>query len=51
MSILENPARNLNQLEQFSMEEWAKIPQETHANLVWNYHSWLFSAVSHTMDY
>lgn len=45
---------NLDQLEQFAMEEWAKIPQETCANLVKNYSKRLLSVVAqkgHTIDY
>lgn len=46
--------RNLDQLEQFAMEEWAKIPQETCANLVKNYSKRLLSVVAqkgYTIDY
>lgn len=45
---------NLGQLEQFAMEEWAKIPQETCANLVKNYSKRLLSVVGqkgYTIDY
>ncbi|KAJ4920159.1 hypothetical protein JOQ06_026273 [Pogonophryne albipinna] len=38
--------RNLDQLEQFAMEEWAKFPQETCANLVKNYSERLLSVVA-----
>ena len=46
--------RNLDQLEQSAMEEWAKIPQETCANLVKNYSKRLLSVVAqkgYTIDY
>ena len=46
--------RNLDQLEQFAMEEWDKIPQETCANLVKNYSKRLLSVVAqkgYTIDY
>ncbi|KAJ4932549.1 hypothetical protein JOQ06_010967, partial [Pogonophryne albipinna] len=46
--------RNLDQLELFAMEEWAKIPQETCANLVKNYSKRLLSGVTqkgYTIDY
>ena len=47
-------SRNLDQLEQFAMEEWATIPQETCANLVKNYSKRSLSVVAQkgsTIDY
>ena len=45
---------NLDQLEQFAMEVWTKIPQETCAKLVNNYSKRLLSVVGqkgYTIDY
>lgn len=45
---------NLQDLEQFAKEEWAKIPQETCANLVTNYQKRLLSVLDqkgYTIDY
>ena len=54
MNVHARKPRNLDQLEQFAMEEWAKIPQETCANLVKNYSKRLLSVVAqkgYTIDY